>query len=73
MLPSFQSVTAVEPSLKALVHFGDGDLFKLSEVQKAALIEAAANSNLDLPDLKRVSDRLSPEGTSRANDFSNSP
>lgn len=54
-------------TLKSLVHFGDGDLFKLNEAQKAQLIEIAANPPLSFPTVNRISNRLSPDEDTRAN------
>jgi Nucleotidyl transferase AbiEii toxin, Type IV TA system len=47
-------------TLKSLVYFGDGDLYKLSEQQKAQLVKAASLKTTDLPEIPRVSDKLSP-------------
>ena len=45
---------------KSLVHFEDGDLFKLSQAQRNHLVKAATERTFDLPQIHRLSDRLSP-------------
>lgn len=46
-------------TVKSLTYFGDGDLSKLSEGQKTQLIRIATSQRFDLPEVKRLSDRLS--------------
>lgn len=54
---------------KSLVHFGDGDLYKLSPAQKNLLIKAATAREFNLPQIQRVSDRLSPGPDSPRSDI----
>lgn len=46
-------------TLKSLTYFGDGDLNKLTAQQKAQLISCATTHGLKLPDLPRLSAKLS--------------
>jgi len=45
-------------TLKSLMYFGDGDLHRLTATQKSRLIEIAAEHSLNLPDIARISDKL---------------
>jgi len=47
-------------TLKSLAYFGDGDLYKLTQVQKDRLTSIASQPPDALPDLQRTSDDLSP-------------
>ncbi len=47
-------------TVKSLSYFGDGDLSKLTETQKAQLARLASSQGLDLPALPRRSETLSP-------------
>jgi len=46
-------------TLKSLTYFGDGDLHKLTDQQKAHLIDSATTHWLDLPELPKLSNKLS--------------
>jgi hypothetical protein len=50
-------------TLKSLTYFGDGDLSKLTKAQKAQLLSLATNQRFDLPQVQRISDRLSLMGS----------
>jgi hypothetical protein len=47
-------------TLKSLTYFGDGDLHKLTDQQKAQLTRIATTQPPELPEIPRLSDRLSP-------------
>jgi hypothetical protein len=48
-------------TLKALTHFGDGDLPKLTPEQKNQLIKLAASQAFELPKIDRLANTLSPK------------
>jgi hypothetical protein len=48
-------------TLKALTHFGDGDLPKLTTKQKNRLIQIASRQEFSLPVMPRVAEKVSPE------------
>lgn len=47
-------------TVKALSYFGDGDLHKLTSQQKNALLRIASTLPYDLPNVLRLSNKLSP-------------
>jgi hypothetical protein len=47
-------------TLKSLTYFGDGDLPKLTAEQKDQLIAIASSQKFDLPNITRISDKVSP-------------
>jgi hypothetical protein len=47
-------------TVKALTYFGDGDLHKLTSLQKNALLRIASTQQYDLPTVPRLANKLSP-------------
>ena len=54
-------LTIYTAAVKALAHFGDGDLFKLTAAQKDELTRVASQNPFSLLNTRRLSVRLSPE------------
>jgi hypothetical protein len=50
-------------TVKALTYFADGDLHKLTSQQKAQLIDCATTHWPELPEIARISDKLSDAGS----------